>query len=146
MPLWSRAGQRQRLPVARPWPRGHREPTEDELRQALSDVVSALGLNPFGAATVQAVPIRVEGAPVQYTIIGLLPAEPDVARARVLDALRGVRFHLRRHGPVAEFLRWQATAVRGRITLTAAVGADADDDDTPFRHLRDGSYVQLTVL
>jgi hypothetical protein len=91
-------------------------------------------------------PIRIKGAPVQYTITGLLSAEPDVARGRVLDALRGAHFHLRRRGPVAEFLGWQATAVRGRITLTAAVGADADDDDTPFRHLTGASYVQLTVL
>ena len=153
MPLWCLLGQPRslgqrmsaiglRLRVGR----RHREPTDEELRRALGDVVDALGLDPFGAATVQPVPIRVKGARVQYVVTGLLTTEPDAARAKVVDALRARHFHLRRRGPVAEFLGWQATAVRGRITLTAAVGDTADEDDTPFRHLNGASYVQLTVV
>lgn len=147
MPLWCLFGLRPSIGqrVSRLGLRRHREPTEEALRQAIDDVVGALGLAPFGAAVLQPVAIRVKGAPVQYTLTGLLSAEPEVARGLVLDALRGAHFHLRRRGPVAEFLGWQATAVRGRIQLTAAVGADADDDDTPFRRLTGASYVQLTV-
>jgi hypothetical protein len=142
MPLWCLVAVRQLsvgLGVR------HRQPTEEDLCRALAEVADAIGLDPFGAARVQPVAIRVKGSPVQYSVTGTLTAEPDVARVRVLEALRSMRFRIRRRGPVAEFLGWQTTAVRGRITLTAAVGAAADDDDTPFRRLRGASYVQITV-